>query len=344
QGPAFFLSGETDAEVSAGESGFALAGLIACTVLFAGYLYYQWELSRTDSDQVFEDYMEEVRREKIMNGDISLLGAELRFAAARQSTEEGYQSMDGGNLALPEIVMRRLEKLLRPFFDKYDDDNSGQLDRGEFWSVFHDLQEHVQTSELNAIFEKIDTDQSGQIDFDEFVTGVAKFVLEKSPTSTISPPPAAIDEVADNGDSEEHEEMPEDLAHLKPEEQQYHVKMRAAYLMTVGTALVLIFSDPMVDVLGVLGDRTGISSFYISFVLAPLASNASELIAAFNYSLKKTSRTIVISFAALQARETGNNDFGAACMNNTFCLGVFMFLIYFRNLAWEFSAETVTIL
>lgn len=58
----------------------------------------------------------------------------------------------------------------------------------------------------------------------------------------------------------------------------------------------------MVDVMGAVGDRTGISSFYISFVLAPLASNASELIAAFNYSLKKTSRTIVISFAALQVR------------------------------------------
>lgn len=37
-------------------------------------------------------------------------------------------------------------------------------------------------------------------------------------------------------------------------------------------------------------------------------------------------------------------DQGAACMNNTFCLGVFMFLIYFRSLAWEFSAETVSIL
>lgn len=58
----------------------------------------------------------------------------------------------------------------------------------------------------------------------------------------------------------------------------------------------------MVDVMGAIGDRTGISSFYISFVLAPLASNASELIAAFNYSLKKTSRTIVISFSALQVR------------------------------------------
>ena len=31
-------------------------------------------------------------------------------------------------------------------------------------------------------------------------------------------------------------------------------------------------------------------------------------------------------------------------MNNTFCLGVFMFLIFFRSLAWEFSAETVSIL
>lgn len=61
-------------------------------------------------------------------------------------------------------------------------------------------------------------------------------------------------------------------------------------------------ADPMVDVMSALGDRTGISSFYISFLLAPLASNASELIAAFKYSLKKTSRTIVVSFAALQVR------------------------------------------
>lgn len=34
----------------------------------------QWELSRTDNDQVLEDYMEEVRRDKIMKGEISLLG------------------------------------------------------------------------------------------------------------------------------------------------------------------------------------------------------------------------------------------------------------------------------
>ncbi|KAE9066213.1 hypothetical protein PF010_g27893, partial [Phytophthora fragariae] len=51
-------------------------------------------------------------------------------------------------------------------------------------------------------------------------------------------------------------------------------------MMFLGTALVLLFSDPMVDVLSEVGARTGIPAFYVSFVVAPLASNASELIAA----------------------------------------------------------------
>ena len=98
--------------------------------------------------------------------------------------------------------------------------------------------------------------------------------------------------------------------------------------------MVLLFSDPMVDVFSAFGDRMNISAFYVSFVLAPLASNASELIAAYNYAQKKTSTTITTSLTALQ---------GAACMNNTFCLGIFMALIYFKQLYWEFSAETIVI-
>merc|ERR1712135_162309 len=35
---------------------------------------------------------------------------------------------------------------------------------------------------------------------------------------------------------------------------------------------------------------------------------------------------------------------GAACMNNTFCLAIFMALIFFQGLAWQFTAETVSIL
>jgi len=35
---------------------------------------------------------------------------------------------------------------------------------------------------------------------------------------------------------------------------------------------------------------------------------------------------------------------GAATMNNTFCLAIFLILVYVQDLAWEFSAEVLTIL
>ena len=31
-------------------------------------------------------------------------------------------------------------------------------------------------------------------------------------------------------------------------------------------------------------------------------------------------------------------------MNNTFCLGIVMGLVFFRQLAWRFSAETIAVL
>ena len=57
--------------------------------------------------------------------------------------------------------------------------------------------------------------------------------------------------------------------------------------------------------------------------------------AAYNYAVKKTTKSISISLTTLE---------GAACMNNTFGLGIFMILIYFQGLAWEYLAETLSIL
>jgi hypothetical protein len=46
----------------------------------------------------------------------------------------------------------------------------------------------------------------------------------------------------------------------------------------------------------------GLGSFTVSFVLAPLASNAAELVAAYKSSLKKTKASISLSLATLQVR------------------------------------------
>jgi hypothetical protein len=59
------------------------------------------------------------------------------------------------------------------------------------------------------------------------------------------------------------------------------------------------------------------------------------LIASVTYAKKKTKKTITVALSALE---------GAACMNNTFCLAIFMGLVYFKSLAWKFTAETLAIL
>jgi len=111
---------------------------------------------------------------------------------------------------------------------------------------------------------------------------------------------------------------------------------RSFALMGGGLLLVVIFSDPMVGVMTELGKVLGINAFYIGFTLAPIASNASELLSTYTYANKKTISGILTAHSTC---------LGAGCMNNTFCLSIFLMLIATNSsLTWSFTAETMSIL
>ncbi len=220
----------------------------------------------------------------------------------------------------------------------------------EFSHFLSDFHESVTPEHVDHVFSHFDSDESGTIDYDEFicacyiiiteakvpnhrVEGVAVDPSTKSKRSSVAIQAETIFE--EQGDNEEEEEVPEDLVSLTPEQQQHAIKKRAFLMLFMGTSLVLMFSDPMVEVLSEVANRIGIPAFYVSFILAPLASNASEVIASQYYAAKKTRKTITVALTALE---------GAASMNNTFCLSIFMALIYFRGLAWKYSAETMSII
>jgi hypothetical protein len=126
--------------------------------------------------------------------------------------------------------------------------------------------EDIPNSVLLARFKKYDTDGNGSIDFQEFVNGTYDLLSSSSEirdlyarrgvhTSHTNLEAGAAKEAEEEEEGDEEEEIPEDLAHLSPEEQQYRVKLRAAYMMGLGTLLVVIFSDPMVEVLNEIGVR-----------------------------------------------------------------------------------------
>lgn len=359
QVPAFFLHGDRQT-VSDGEKYWALTGFIVCVIFFVYYLSIQLKMSNEGADKLRRMA---VTKEAMKKGAISLSGAlagqvsKLEKAQTVGSTNglrgeseglipirsEDSSSIDG---PAPEVA-QYLKGILGEVFLSYDQDGNGQLSQKEFTIFLTDFHENISSSHVNEVFSFYDTDSSGTIDFDEFIAACytiikqatapecAKRSYTRQTSSRISVTVGNRILNDDGADDEEKEDVPEEFTDLSPEEQQRAIKRRAFFMLTIGTGLVLLFSDPMVEVLSETANRVGVPAFYVSFILAPLASNASEVIASTYYAQKKTSKSITVSLTALE---------GAASMNNTFCLSIFMALIYFRGLAWQYSAETISII
>jgi len=76
---------------------------------------------------------------------------------------------------------------------------------------------------------------------------------------------------------------------------------KAMYTLFAGLGIVGIYSDPMCDVLsamtntdytGSLGNHIPINPFFVSFIVTPICSNASELISSLAFAAKKTKKSI----------------------------------------------------
>jgi len=141
-------------------------------------------------------------------------------------------------------------------------------------------------------------------------------------------------QAADSDDKKEDEE----------ERPSWKIALESISTMLFGLALVSVFSDPMCDVLSALTDTrfTGsngshipVAPFYVSFIVTPICSNASELISSLMFAAKKKKENISLTYSQL---------YGAGTMNNTLCLAVFCALVYLKNLDWNFTAEVTVII
>jgi len=361
--PAFFLTGTREA-VSKGEHYWAAGGFIVCVTFFVGYLYSQVKES---NDTAHKLRRMTIIKESLKKGAMSLkgaLGEEVHELMKKENSERSVanettplcivehppshrrrRSADGDSMDdPPSEVVELLKGILGDTFHFYDQDGNGNLSKREFSLFLKDFHETVSTETLDEIFSLLDKDSNNSLSYDEFIVACYLIITTndsaRSKRTSIIEVSAAfasriINEENEDDDEEEEEQVPEDFTSLSPEEQQFAIKKRAFTMLFIGTSLVLVFSDPMVEVLSEVAVRIDIPAFYVSFILAPLASNASEVIASQYYAAKKTRKTITVALTALE---------GAASMNNTFCLSIFMALIYFRGLAWQYSAETISII
>lgn len=102
----------------------------------------------------------------------------------------------------------------------------------------------------------------------------------------------------------------------------------------LGTCICSVFSDPFVGSVADLSRATGIPAFFIAFVVAPLASNASELVSSLRFASGKKVKNISLTF---------HQVYGAVTMNNTMCLGLFLLVVYVQHLQWVYSVEVLLV-
>ncbi|CAM6121691.1 unnamed protein product [Calypogeia fissa] len=101
------------------------------------------------------------------------------------------------------------------------------------------------------------------------------------------------------------------------------IKRTAALYLAGGAALAALFADPMVDSIGGFSKASGVQPFFVAFVVTLFASNVSELVSSFFFAKGRRKKNISLTFSQL---------YGVVAMNNTLCLGLFLVLVYVRNL------------
>ncbi|KAG2586221.1 sodium/calcium exchanger NCL1 [Panicum virgatum] len=233
------------------------------------------------------------------------------------------------------------EDVIRKLFRKIDIDESRTLSRSELHALivginFEEL-DFDRMDAVNKVMDDFDTSRNDVVEEEEFVQGMKKWLNEAKRSVPAS---GAFSKKFINDFHErtrqEHDQLIDrsDEAVESVENPGWCIAKAVGFLL-LGAAIAAAFADPLVDAVHNFSNATHIPSFFISFIALPLATNSSEAVSAIIFASRKKQRTCSLTFSEV---------YGGVTMNNTLCLGVFLALIYFRNLTWNFSSEVLIIL
>jgi Ca2+/Na+ antiporter len=383
---------------------FALAGFVLALLLFIAYSVYSVRSSMQEEAQA--NLIREARKQAVVKGLVGLaqlIGLENSVAREEEDALRGRASGAGG-FGLDAMLSSLTSSgaagalvtntgMVKALFDKYDADNSGALDVAEVRAMLAELKLPLPSSYVKELVREVGGPEH-QVRLEEFKqlldTCMEKVShdrdAEDAAPAEVAPLRAqpggaaasASDALLADGEEEEEEEEEEaeeeEAANLTPAE----IRRKAFGTLALGVALVSLFSDPMVNVLSEIANKADIPPFYVGFVIAPVISNASEIISSISQAQKKRKANIDVTYSQL---------LGAATMNvrqqlvlrlarapasrtpappphppapdappspppppprlppqNTFCLCIFLLIVYLKGLYWEYSAEVLAIL
>ncbi|KAJ4828545.1 hypothetical protein Tsubulata_035969 [Turnera subulata] len=259
-----------------------------------------------------------------------------------------------------EYLMRRhLQKKLLPvlcnrdgkpsvakiskLFNKLDRNKNGQVSADELRSLILGVQiEEVGLREddcVSHVMEEFDISGDSTLSKDEFIHGLSKWLNEANDQSVNNQ--VQNKTKVNSSDSKESTEEQQRLVAKENQSKKDAEKCawwnytKATFLILLGTALTVILGSPLLQAVQAFATAVNVPSFLVSYFIIPLALSFRQAYRHIVSAAEKTEKSVSLTLSEI---------YGAVFMNNVMGLVSFLVLVYVRNLAWDVSAEILTVL
>ncbi|KAM5586188.1 sodium/calcium exchanger NCL-like [Rosa sericea] len=282
------------------------------------------ERSLEDIYQVFQPWIQNRRKEREMKKN--LMSEVLRHV---QSNSLGA--------ILTENGMPHMENI-RSLFEQIDLDGNNNISETELRELIMNIKSgniplDVDES-VNKLVEELDTSGDHLINEEEFVTGLTKWMNKSHDTQALSSLELEDDLYQRTWDATD-KLVDEETKSGGPVDKSLWGWFKAISYMVIGFVVLAVLAEPLIDNVQEFSGAAGIPSFFVAFVLVPLATNARQAASAISAASRQTPRTTDLTFSEI---------YGGVFMNNVLGFSVLLAIIYVREMTWEFSAEVLVVL
>ncbi|KAK1439621.1 hypothetical protein QVD17_05441 [Tagetes erecta] len=216
---------------------------------------------------------------------------------------------------------------IKRLFKSLDVNNDNFISRSELKRLmmdfdFGEISWNVDEA-TSHIMQELDKSGDQQIDEDEFVDGFKDLLKLSNDQSTPTTP------------------APKDISRRPWEkwidddvDRSMWAWTKAVMLLVLGIAMLALLAEPLIHSVQNVSNSATVPSFFISFILVPLATNARAAVSAIQTASKKKERTTSLTFSEI---------YDVVFMNNVLGLSVLVAIVYFRGLIWHFTAELLMV-
>ncbi|WJX73220.1 hypothetical protein P8452_57029 [Trifolium repens] len=276
-------------------------------------------IPKVSMDKMYQSFIkpwiEHVRKERELKGHIisGILSHAHSDMVGRLLKEDGTPDKD---------AIKRL-------FDEVDINKDSHISRSELEQIVKKIQfgKVIDEEEANTkLYKYLDVNKDNEISEQEFIDGFIKLINSNS----------NHDDPSTSSSSHETNKTWEAVEKVIKGNQSKGVIawLKAIAYVVLGITMLSLLAEPLIATVQKFSEAAGISSFFVSFILVPFATNFREATSAIKKaSYKKSSNTSHIIYEI----------YGAVFMNNILGFVVISILIYMRNITWEFSADVLVV-